>query len=273
MFKFILPLTTVLLLFSCSKIETGLNFAPRIATSKIDDAFDFKSEKLSTIRKQIDLDIQNSKKDLAQKLISHVETLEKYSKQSEISKTEMITFFNDWAETQTALLESFRKSADVTLKNLKPEEIENFKAYSEKKYAEEIALAKDKKAFLKKKRQTFEKNYDLFFDGLNNDQEKMLNVFLDDHMDYFIQRILSRQKFSEEFYMKIKSQDLVLDTILSHYSGKKLSAITDLPLKGYLDQFFDFQVALWKTATEKQKNYFRKVLGDYKDQLKKIASN
>ena len=272
MIKIIFVLAT-LLMCSCSKIETGLNFAPRIATSKIDDAFDFKSEKLSTIRKQIDADIQASKKSLAQKLISHIDTLEKYSKQPEITKKEMITFFDDWADTQTALFESFRKSADVTLKNLTPEEVENFKAYSEKKYGEETALAKDKKAFLKKKRQTFEKNYDLFFDGLTSEQEKMLTVFLDDHLDYFIQRILYRQKFSDEFYMKIKSQDLVLDTILSHYSGKKLSAITDLPLKHYLDQFFDFQVALWKNATEKQKNYFRKILGDYKDQLKKIVGN
>jgi hypothetical protein len=46
----------------CSKIETGLTFAPRLATSRIDDAFDFDSDKLTTLRKQIDSDLQSSKK-------------------------------------------------------------------------------------------------------------------------------------------------------------------------------------------------------------------
>lgn len=62
MIKFFVCLSLILALFSCSKLETGLQLAPRFATSKIDDAFDFKSEKLSQIRKQIDQDIHESKK-------------------------------------------------------------------------------------------------------------------------------------------------------------------------------------------------------------------
>ena len=273
MIKFFVIVCGALFLSSCTKIQTGLNFAPRIATSKIDDAFDFKSEKLTKIKAQIDTDIQNSKKKLAEKLIGHIDQLEKYSAQTEISKTQMIRFFDDWADTQTAMLESFTTSADVTLKDLTPKEIENFKTYSEKKYAEELDLAKDKKAFIKKKREVFIKNYERFFNNLTKEQDQLLSDFIEKHSDYFVQRIVSRQKFSEEFYMKIKTQDFVLDTILSHYSGKRLDKITDVPLKKYLNQFFDFQVAFWKTTTEKQKTYFRNNLAGYRDELKKIASN
>ncbi len=263
---------SILFLCACSKIETGLNFAPRIATSKIDDAFDFKSEKLTRIKKQIDTDIQASKKTLANKLISHIETLEKLSQESDLKKEQLISFFNDWSETQTTLLESFRSSANVTLKDLTPAELENFKSYSEKKYAEELTLAKDKKAFLKKKKKSFVKNYELFFNSLTGEQEALLDTFLDNHFDYFKQRILSHQKISEETYLKIKSQDLVLDFFLAQYGGKKYESLIDAQLKKYLDDFFNFQIAFWKLTTDKQKIYYRKMLGGYKDELIKISS-
>ena len=61
--KLILSTLLCLLFLSCSKIETGLSLAPRYVGSQIDSAFDFKSEKLSRIRKQLDNDIQSSKKE------------------------------------------------------------------------------------------------------------------------------------------------------------------------------------------------------------------
>lgn len=258
--------------FSCSKIETGLNFAPRIATSRIDDAFDFDSEKLATIRKQIDSDIKDSKKKLAVKIISDIEPLEKQSKNPELTLEQIIKFFDNAAETQTVLLKSFQTSAGLVFKDISEHEIKSFKDYSDKKYDEELELAKDKSDFKKKKRKIFIKNYELFLGQVTLEQEKMIDTFIDNHINYFTQRILARQKFSEEFYLKVKSKDPVMDFFLAHYEGKKFSEINDPSMKEYFSQLFQLQILIWKTTSEKQKIYLRKTLAHYKDELQAIAT-
>lgn len=271
MIKSILALFLFLFL-GCSKIETGLNFAPRIATSKIDDAFDFDSVKLSKIRKQIDADIQKSKKDLALKIIDHIEMIEKKSVQTELKTDEVIVFFDSISETQTALLNGFKTTADLVFKDLSEHEIKTFKEYSDKKFEEELELIQDKKAFRKKKRQSFLKNYEIFLGQVTLEQEKIVEEFIDKNIDYYSERILARQKFSEEFYLKIKSKDPVLDFFLSRYEGKKYFEISDLNMKNYLNQIFQLQNAIWKTTTDKQKKYLKRTLENYKKELQKIAA-
>lgn len=260
------------LFLSCSKIETGLNFAPRIATSKIDDAFDFDSNKLSRIRKQIDSDLQASKKNLALKIASHLEFLQKSAENPDLKLEQILIFFDEISETQTAMINSFKTSSEVVFKDLSEDEVKTFKKYSDKKYEEELEKAKDLKGFTKKKRQNFFKNYEMFLDDLTSQQEKMLIDFIEKNINYFTHRIQERQKFSEEFYLKIKSHEPVLDFFLAHYEGKNFADIKDSVMKNYLKQFFQLQIDIWKITTEKQKSYFKKTLNSYKEQFQKIAN-
>lgn len=268
--KYLIPL--YFLFFSCSKIETGLNFAPRIATSKIDDAFDFNSGKLSKIRKQIDSDLQKSNKNLALKIVSHLEFLQKEAEAKDLKLEKFLYFFDEFADTQTAFINSFKSSAEVVFKDLSEDEINYFKKYSDKKFFEEIEKSKNTKDFLKKKLQNFFKNYELFLDDLTSEQKKIITDFAEKNIDYFIYRIKNRQKFSEEFYLKIKSEEPVLDFFLTHYEGKKFSDIKDPVLKDYLNQFFQLQIDVWQKTTEKQRSYFKKTLHSYKEQFQKIAN-
>jgi hypothetical protein len=261
-----------LILTACSKLETGLNFAPRVATNKIDDAFDFKSEKLSHIRKQIDANIQVAKRTISKKIVGHIEALEKLANSPNVSYDQALNFFNSLAETQNALLESFRTSGEMTLKDLSEKEIQNFKEYSDKKYKEDLELAKDKGDFLQKKKKTFVRNYELFLNGLTLEQDKILDQFLSQNFDYFKNRIAEKQRFAEEFYMKMKSEDKIIDLLLEHYAGHKLDDMADQPLKDYLKRLIEFQISLWKTATDQQKKYFKKMLAGYKEELIKMST-
>jgi hypothetical protein len=256
----------------CSKVETGLTFAPRIATSRIDDAFDFNSDKLTTIRKQIDSDIHASKKNLAIKIASHIESVEKQSQNPNLTKAQVIAFFDEISETQTALLKSFAASAELVFKDISDHEIKSFKEYSDKKYEEELELAKDASAFKKKKLKLFVRNYEIFLGDISLEQENIISAFIDKNKDYFAQRILARQKFSEEFYLKVKAKDPVLDFFLTHYSGKKFAEIPDPAMKEYFSQLFDLQTEIWKKASDKQKAHLRKTLANYKEEFKKIAA-
>lgn len=153
-------------------------------------------------------------------------------------------------------------------------EIQNYKDYSDKKYEKELELSKDKKAFLKKKKGLFVKNFEFLFNDLTSEQEKMVAAFVEKNLDYLAQRIKVRQEFSETFYLKMRSkEDVLVDFFLSHYSGKKLSDLTDVEQKNYLNRLFQMQEIFWKSTTEKQKNYFHKTLNSYKDELKKMAGN
>ncbi len=257
---------------ACSKIETGLSLAPHYLGSQIDDAFDFKSEKLSRIRKQLDADIQESKKTLAKKLYSHIEKAESLFYEKEPTVALIKELFDDVAETQTALFAAFKASADVALKDLSEKEMENFKRFTEKKYAEELELSKDKKAFLKKRKASFLKAFKFFLDDLSSDQEKMIVAFVERNLDYFSQRIVTRQNFSDGFYIKMKNKEETLDFFLSHYAGKKLDLFKDLDQKQYLLRFFEFQIQLWKTTSSDQKKYLKKVLEGYKQELKKLST-
>lgn len=260
------------LMCSCSKIETGLNFAPRIASSKIDDAFDFNSDKVVRIRKQIDADLQKSKKSLALKIISHIEFVQKQVDQPNLTLEQIITFFDQISVTQTAFFEDFKPTAELVFKDLSEHEIQNFKKYSDKKYEEELELAQDRATFVKKKRQLFVKNYEIFVHDVTLDQERLITNFIERNYQFLHQRILNRQKFADEFYFKTKSKEPILDIFLSHYQGRKFSEISDPNQKEYFNQLFLLQISFWKMATDKQKSSLKKTLNNYKEELIKIAN-
>ncbi len=270
MIRFILAL--FLFLSSCSKVETGLTFAPRLATSRIDDAFDFNTDKLTLIRKQIDSDLESSKIELALKIISHIETLEKYSANPVITKAQVVAFFDEVTETQTLFLKSFTSSAELVFKDISEYEIKSFKEYSDKKFEEELALAKDISAFKEKKLKLFIKNHELFLGEINPEQESIISVFIDRNKEYFAKKIIDRQKFSEQFYLKIKSKQPVLDFFLNRFSGKKITEIKDTSMKEYFSELFDLEIEIWKRSNEKQKSFLKKTLADYKQEFKKIAA-
>lgn len=259
-------------LFSCSKLETGLSLAPRYLENQIDNAFDFKSEKNTRIRKQLEVDIKSLKKELAKKMLVHLEQIENTFLNAEPTVESISKIFDDIAQTQTVLFQSFNASAAVTLKDLSADEIKHFKKYSDKKYDEEKDLSKNKKAFLKKRKASFFKTFEFFLDDLTSEQEKLLTDFVEKNLDYFSNRIGARQKFSDSFYFKMQGHEPILEYFLNHYSGKKLSAFSDSDQKDYLLRFFNFQIGFWKTVSQDQKNYFRKILNNYKEELKKMAA-
>ena len=258
--------------FSCSKINISLALAPRYISNKIDDAFDFKSEKVSRLRTQIEIDLLNSKKELAKRLLEHLDQTEATFFTNEPTVESLTMLLNQFSATQTFLLQSFKPTADLTLKDISDKEADDFKKFTDGKFLEEIEISKDKKSFLKKRKSGFLNTFEFFLDDLTDAQENTITEFADKNLNYFADRILVRQEYSLLFYNKLKSKEPVLEYFLNNYEGKKFEAYPN-DQKKYFVRLFEFEVLFWKTVSEPQKKYFKKVLQNYREELVKIANS
>lgn len=241
--------------------------APRYLSNKIDDSFDFNSEKVSKLRKQIDLDILNSKKELAKLLLVHIDQIETEFLVKQPTEESLTILFNQISDTQTVLLQSFKQTAEITLKDVTAKQAENFKKFSDEKFSEELELFKNKEKFFKKRNAAFVKTFEFFLDDLTAAQEKQISDFVDKNLNYFGDRILARQMFTTDFYQKLKLKEPTLEYFLNHYEGKKIENYSE-DQKKYFMRLFEFETVFWKTVTEPQKKYFKKVLDSYRDELK-----
>jgi hypothetical protein len=256
-----------LFLFSCSKIQTGLKFAPRMATGQIDKAFDLESQRYDSIKAQIEADIQASQKDVAQKVIACIEVLEKNYLNKIPDLQSLILIYDQVSETQNFILNQFANSTKMVLERLTDKEISYFKKHIDEKFKDEVLKSKDSDAFLEKQISRFEKSFDFFLDDLTNEQEQMIRVFVKEHLDYFANRILNRKKFSEDIYLKMKTKEPLLNFFNEQYMMMSFLLLKDEGQKKYLQDFFEFNLKFKKTMSEKQIKYFKKTTSGYKTEL------
>ncbi|MBC7421038.1 MAG: hypothetical protein H7328_09955 [Bdellovibrio sp.] len=257
-------------MFSCSKLETGLQLAPRIVSNRIDDAFDYKSGKLSALRKQIDTDIQSYKKGLALRLISHIDVILELSKKDKITSAEIKTFIDSAKETQEDIILHFQSSFESALSDLSEKQISHFKKYSDKKIDSDLEDSDDKKDFLNDRKKSILKTYGYFFDDLTDLQKKLVEEFVNQHYAYFVERIKIRKQFSDHFHLKLVANEPATQFAMNYYAGNTKQFSSGL-IKFYMDDFYKFQADFWNMTPEKERINLRKNINSYKDQLKKIA--
>ncbi|MBC7742702.1 MAG: hypothetical protein H7061_10920 [Bdellovibrionaceae bacterium] len=256
--------------FSCTKLETGLQLAPRVVTYKVDEAFDFKSEKLDKLRKQIEMDVNANKKELALKLISHIDAILELSKKEKVAAADVQKNIEALKLTQAQTVQNFKASFDVALADLQTKEIEHFKIFNDKKSKRDFEKTEDKKYFLKDRKQTILKTLGYFFDRITDEQENLCEQMVDKHYDYFIERLKIRKTFADSFHLKLTSKQPAVDFVIKYYGGDQKEFGAG-PIKAYLEDYYRFQADFWNMTSEKEKQNFRKNMNSYKDELKKIA--
>jgi hypothetical protein len=258
-------------LSSCSKIETGISLAPRLITNKIDDAFDFTSKKKSSIKTQVEADLTQSKKEIFKKFIRHLDQVDEMYLKKAPTDLLLTSFYDDLAETQTFIISNFKTTAEFTFKDLSVSEVENFKSFSDKKYAEELSLSKNKKKFVTSRTDSFVKFYEFFLDDLGEDQKRDCSDFVEKNIDYFALRIKTRQNFSEALHLKLLRKETALEFFITNYSGVKFADVKDLEQKKYLLDLFAFQRKFVTTFTSKQKEHLLNKITDIKSDLLKLS--
>lgn len=262
---------TLLFFFSCSKLETALKLAPHFLTSKIDDAFDFKSAKVSAIRNQLGSDIEKNKKAVALGLIDHIDATLDLSKKDKITAAEVSLIVEALRKTQLNTVELFKPTFDVVLNDLRDEEIVYFKKHSDRKLKKDLKEAGDRKDFLKDRMKSILRTLGYFFENISDQQKKLVEKFVNTHYEYFVERIEIRKKFSDSFHLKLLAKEPTVIFVMNYFSGEAKDFSLG-PVKAYLDDFSKFQAEFWNITSPVERNSFRQKLMEYRAQLKAISS-
>ncbi len=260
-------------LFSCSKFEVGYQLAPRLISNSLDDAFDFKSQRLKEIKAQIAGDFKKNQHAVAGFLVKTSDALIALSEKKETTKDEFLAVLEKVKSEAEPVMGLFKGSFEIVTKNLSSDEAEYFNTYSVKKFKETDEKIADKEKYLKHQLKTFEKTMDFFFGSATSEQNDIYKNFFTENYDYFLAQHNSQKEFSKRFLVLQSKKDELLDYVLKYYRNDLSVRPEDYQkkYKVFEKSFGELEYNIWKSRTEKQQKYFKKTMTSLKDELVPLA--
>jgi len=162
--KYFLATLICLFFFSCSRVELLYQFAPKVAADKVDEAFDFKSERYKEVRHQIEADLKTNKVIIIRNINDLIDTLSEMSIKEDLSLKDFQNLSVDIRQKQKILVALFKPSFEKTILNLSEDEVKNLSKYSAKTLEKSDEQLREHKPFVDKRLEGFEKLMDYFFD-------------------------------------------------------------------------------------------------------------
>lgn len=267
--KFVFWIAALQLLVGCSRVELGYKLAPRIIVNRLDDAFDFNSDRFNQVRLQIESDFKKNKKEATSAAIKNIDQILAFSEKKDLTISDFKENLQSLQNTEKYLITLLKPTFEELLKNLSKEEFNNLTSYTKDKFEKADKLLATKDDFLEKQMDGFETMMDFFFDSSTKEQKELYKQFLAQHYDYFLYQIEVRKNFLKNFEAKLNTKPELLDYTLKYYSGDPTIRTPEHQAKqiAFLESACQIQFQIWNTITEKQKVHFRKTLNSLKDEL------
>lgn len=243
--------------------------------SKLDDTFNFKSERFNQVRSKLDEDFKANRAQVAGLLLSHVDELSILASKTEVTRTDFKALMDSIQRTRGSLINLFKKSFEIVIQNLTAEEIQNLDKFSLKKLKEDdkkIALKDD---YLEKQLDSFEKVMDFLFDSTNKSQREIYNQFLTDNYAFFEAQSESRKAFVKKFDSLTSKKEQLLTFVMKYYEGDdSIKDLTEVRNKEtFSNNFNEVLFKVWTASSSKQRNYLKNSLMDLKEDLKKMVAD
>lgn len=263
------------LIIGCTKVELGYRLAPRSTMSKLDDFFDFKSERFKKIRSQLDEDFKNNKGQVGQLVTGHVDEILILNRKSEASTADFKVLVGSMQKTRGSLISLFKGSFTVVIADLTVDEVTSLDQFSAKKFKEQDAKLSDKEEFLEKQIDSFKKIMDFLFDSATKEQFAIYEKFATDNYDFFLAQAEFRKGFIKKFDSLSSSKPELLDYVMQYYAG---DASTRTPeqlkrLNLFSTDLHEMMAKIWKSISEKQKGNLNSNMLNLKDELNKMVVN
>lgn len=263
----------LLLFLGCSKVGVGYSLGTNQIKSRVDDAFDFSPRSKS---KEVDhflsAEFSKNKKVFFVKLKEHLHKIEVITAKDQISQAEGDALHKDALAFQKDMILLFKPSFDKVIREVSDAELKVFKEYAAEQISEKEEEAADKKSFKKKKLSNFVRIAEFFLDDLTQDQEKLMDVFFDEHLNFYAEQIQMRKRFNADLVKLYPQKDKMLDLSIAYYSGDN-----SIRTEGYVKQreifeqdMKNFILEIWKQRTPEQKTFFQKRLKDILREVDKI---
>lgn len=267
--RYLLLIITAVFISACSKLELAVDFAPRFIANNLDDTFDFSAERYSAIKKSIEKDIQKNKKQAVEEIAKGIDQLLVLSEKNKVSKADFENNINDLKVLQKKAIGFFTPSITEVVNSLSKKEFDHMKEVTEEKFAKADERLLDQKKFKKHALESFEKNMELFFDDVTDEQVKIYETFIENNYEYYKLQIDFRKDFLKNFEEKLDNKLELLSYTIKYYSGDDSVKPTDFVKKQ--KQFFDnanqLQADIWNATSDDQRKEFRNTLNELKDEL------
>lgn len=264
-----------LLMFSCSKVGVGYSLGTNQIKSRVDDAFEFSPRsKSKDVDQFLSAEFSKNKKVFFVKLKEHLHKIETLTAKDQITDMEGEILHRDATTFQKDMILLFKPSFDKVIREVSDAEMKVFKEYTDEQISEKEEEAADKKAFKKKKLSNFTRIAEFFLDDLTKEQEKLMEKFFDEHLNFYAEQIQMRKVFNADLIKLYPQKDKMLDLSLAYYSGDN-SVRTDNYKKQrdiFETDFKDFILQIWKIRTPEQKAFFQKRLKDILHEVDKILA-
>jgi len=263
-----------LILFNCSKVEWGYKMAPRVLANRIDDAFDFNSDRFNQVRNQLEADFKSNQKELISMSVQQIDTLLALSDKKDLSKADLKNNFENLQAAQKKIIYLFRPTFEKILNQLSDEEFKNLKKYAEEKFAETNTFLTSKEALSEKQLKSFKDAMEFFFDQATDVQIGLYKTFAEKNYSFFVYQLSVRRDFMKNFELRLPDKKELIDYTLKYYSGD-FSIRTDEHQKKQLaaaESFTDFEYQIWLSLTDKQKKYFKETLMSLKAEIERLSA-
>ena len=243
--------------------------------SRLDDSFDFKSDRYKQVRQQVEKDFENNRSHLAHLAATHVDEITSLSHKKETTAQDFEKLYTSLQKSRVQLIRLFLGSFRSVIHELTPEESENLKIFFAKKSMESEKKISRKSTFIEKQMGTFEKFMDFFFDGTNDNQRIIYRQFLNENYDFFIAQIAAKKSFAKRFADLFQEKENLLAFVVQYYSGTpsaKDPAI-QAEYQQFIENLFVVQNKIWLASDQKQKDDLAENLLNLKKQLQLLAKN
>ncbi len=271
-------LTTFILLFclfSCTKVELGYRLAPRATMSKLDDFFEFKSDRFKKVRSQLDQDFKANRARVGQLVTTQVDEILVLNRKPEINSADIKMLLDSAQKTRATLISLFKGSFTVVIADLSANEITSLDQIVTRKLKEQDEKLSDKEQFSEKQIASFKKVIDFFFDSVTKEQITIYEKFIHDNYNFFLAQAEFRKGFIKKFNSLATKKPELLDYVMKYYAGDSSTRTPDQLKK--LDQVAaelnEVIAKLWQVSTTKQKENLNLNMLNLKDELNKFAVN
>ncbi len=276
-----------------------LDFAPRLVANRIDDAFDFSSQKKDQVRESLKIEIKENRKYLATNLISIFKLIEQKVLKENPTPSSLIETFNVLAKFEREALQKFKGTVQVTLSHLSRKEIENFRDFQIKKIEDDVNNIATSEKLNEKIYDRYESFFEFFLDSLNEDQKVEIKNFIKIHEPYYryqnSQRKLYIEKFVNQAILGLPGSSPQLqqqnhgvlttgepaageradleEIFIKQFSIPEFDILTPPEKKQFAIESIDLVLKVWSLSKPRQKQQMQEELTNHIESLQEILNS
>lgn len=253
--KLIFITSLLFLVSSCSRLDIALNYAPRYMANQLDENFDLSSERYENLKKRMEADIQNNKKQIVTEVLKTLDEVKVLAnKNSEVTVADIQQLNSKMRELQKQGVYLFKPTFSELILQVKEAEIKKLTELSEERFKKAEKRLQARGEYVSRSMKGFERTMDFMFDSSSAEQRKIYRQFVESNMDYFQLHLQHRKTHISKYTELQADRPQLLQYSLAFYAGEENAKSETFKVRQqkYFTDLTQLQLELWKLCSPKQ---------------------